>query len=175
MEEDEVRILQTLDAALREEAVRARIRDIIVRVSAELARREGELMAYESIPLELYRTELPAEVRSSWVFILRRNSTTGAERHPNSRQRMMSYEGSGDFQTREGAEWDSHFLRSDDDAPLDERWVSIPPGVWHQGVVPERDWVVVSFQTAPAHELIEERPDPADANEVRRRTYLDGP
>ena len=49
-------------------------------------------------------------VQSSWMFVLRRGVTTGAERHPNSRQRMVSWEGSGDFQVHDGPGWRSHLL-----------------------------------------------------------------
>ena len=63
-------------------------------------------------------------------------------------------------------------LASGDDA-LEGRWASVPPGIWHQAVVPDRDWVVVSFHTVPAAELVEERPDLGDADRTHRRTYLD--
>jgi hypothetical protein len=47
----------------------------------------------------------------------------------------------------------------------------VPPNVWHQAVVPAEDWVVVSFHTVPAEELIEERPD---ATDLSQRRYLAG-
>ena len=51
--------------------------------------------------------------------------------------------------------------------------MSIPPNVWHQAVVIEdKDWVVVSFHTVPADELIEERPDTADSGRTHQRRYL---
>jgi hypothetical protein len=110
--------------------------------------------------------------------VLRRGVTTGAERHPNSRQRMFSLSGGGDFQVHDGTRWTSHFLVTDRRAPLEERWVSIPPNTWHQGVVGEKDWLVVSFQTAAPGELIEERPDPDDPDpfrpsRTRRRRYAE--
>ena len=57
---------------------------------------------------------------------------------------------------------------------MERRWLSIPVNVWHQAVVLNTDWVVVSFHTVPAEELIEERPDPFDAVLKRRRRYLQG-
>jgi hypothetical protein len=104
--------------------------------------------------------------------------TTGAERHPNSRQRMVSWSGGGDFQVHDGARWQSHRLVSDPAAPLERRWVSIPPDTWHQGVVADADWLVVSFHTVAAAELIEERPDPGDPDpfhprRTRRRRYAE--
>jgi len=84
-------------------------------------------------------------IRSSWVFVLRARSASGAERHPNSYQRVMSYHGYGDFQVWSDGAWRSNQLVSSPKAPLQSRWASIPPLVWHQGVVPEKNWVVVSF------------------------------
>ena len=144
---------------------------MVSRAEQRLRVRPEDVLVWEPIPLDFYTSPLPEAIRSSWVFVLRANTTTGAERHPNSHQRMMSYRGSGDFQTRLESDWCSHILKSDPTLPIEERWISIPPHVWHQGVVPGEDWVVVSFQTAAEHELIEERPDPDDANAFRRRKY----
>ena len=112
-------------------------------------------------------------IRSSWVFVLRAQANTGAERHPNSHQRMMSYRGSGDFQLWTGGRWRSNPLVSDSEAPIESRWVSIPPNIWHQGVVPTENWVVLSFHTVPEGELIEERPDTTDTELTHQRRYLD--
>ena len=61
----------------------------------------------------------------------------------------------------------------DTDAPLERRWISSPRSVWHQVVVPEGpDWVVVSFHTVPAEELIEERPDFDDPGGTKQMRYL---
>ena len=172
-------ILQALDAAASAPAAAASLKQIGERVLATLVRGPKEIEAWETVPLELYGAErLPGEVRSSWVFVLRRGVTTGAERHPNSRQRMFSMSGGGDFQVHDGNQWQSHFLATDHRAPLEERWVSIPPNTWHQGVVGEQDWLVVSFQTAAPEELIEERPDPSDPDpfrpsRTRRRKYAE--
>ena len=169
---DELRILEALDAAVRSEAMAAPIDDIVSWVEQELQRRTDDVLAWKPIPLELYGSPLPATIRSSWVFILRANMNTGAERHPNSHQRMISYRGAGDFQTRTEGPWCSHYLRSDPAAPLEQRWISIPPNVWHQGVVPGANWVVVSFHTVRDDELIEERPDAELNNASRRRKYV---
>jgi hypothetical protein len=133
-------------------------------------------MAWEPIPLSVFEDPLPGEVKSAWVFVLRAGADTGAERHPNSHQRMMSWEGRGDMrikkrESKEGEiQWDSNVLVSDPDAPLEQRWISIPPNVWHRPVVPKGDdWVVVSFHTVPAEELIEERPDRGEG--PRRMRY----
>ena len=165
--------LDALDVASRSEDVRAQIRPIVERVRAELARKAEALMTWEPIPLSGFGRALPPGIRSAWVFILRAGADTGAERHPNSHQRMMSFEGSGDLQTGEPGRWQSNILISDPAAALEQRWISIPPNVWHRPVVGrDKDWVVVSFHTVPAEELIEERPDTSSKAGTKQMKYL---
>jgi hypothetical protein len=172
MSPQERAVLEWLDAILRPEDVRAQIRPIVRRVAQRLAQDRTAAMAWEPIPLAVYGASLPPLIRSSWVFILRAGATTGAERHPNSHQRVMAFQGAGDFQTGGEGHWQSHPLVSEASADLEQRWLSIPPNVWHQVVVPDTDWVVVSFHPVPAEELIEERPDAADARLTHQRRYL---
>src|SRR5215510_10970185 len=173
MTKEERSRLEVLDRALRSESVRERIRSIVVRVREQLARRQDALMTWEPFPLEVLATTLPPEIRSAWVFVLRAGADTGAERHPNSHQRMMSFEGGGDFQTGEPGKWKSNVLVSDSEAPLERRWISIPPNVWHRPVIDVAgDWAVVSFHTVPAEELIEERPDASREAGTRQKKYL---
>jgi hypothetical protein len=106
-------ILVGLDQILRSEKVLTLIRPVVERVRAKLSRETSTLMAWEPIPLTIYGGALPDAIKSSWVFVLRAGANTGAERHPNSHQRMMSFQGSGDMQVQAG--------RS---APNDEAWQS---------------------------------------------------
>ena len=119
MTKEERSRLEALDTALRSDSVREHIRSVVVRVREQLARRKDALMSWEPFPLDILATTLPPEIRSAWVFVLRAGADTGAERHPNSHQRMMSFEGSGDLQTGEPGKWQSNVLVSDPDAPLE--------------------------------------------------------
>ena len=169
MTAEERSLLQQLDRILRSEKIRAEILPVVERVRSELTRNQDMLMAWEPIPLSLFSGGLPVLIRSSWVFILRAGANTGAERHPNSHQRMMSFEGTGDLQSEAESAgsgshvsanivWQSNILVSNPGAALERRWISIPKNVWHQPVIPKgANWVVVSFHTVPAEELIEER------------------
>ena len=180
-------ILSRLDEILRSDEVRTLIRPVVARVQSKLSQATDALMAWEPIPLTIYRGAFPEAIKSSWVFILRAGVNTGAERHPNSHQRMMSFEGSGDMQTEKKRQkgerrkkkgeneidWESNRLTSDSDAPLEKRWISIPHNVWHRPVIPkEADWVVVSFHTVPADELIEERPANSQEERPKQMRYL---
>lgn len=173
MTAEERSLLEVLDTIVRPEEVRAQIYSIVERVRTELARNKTAQMTWEPIPLTIYGGTLPSGIRSSWVFVLRGGATTGAERHPNSHQRMMSFQGSGDMQTGEPAQWQSNALVSDPEAPLERRWISIPPNVWHRPVVgANADWTVVSFHTVAPEELIEERPDSGSKDGTKQMKYL---
>jgi hypothetical protein len=177
MNPQERSILESLDVLLRSRETRAAITPVVDRVERKLDQDPAAVMAWEPLPLSIYGQSLPPFIRSSWVFILRAHTTTGAERHPNSQQRMMSFRDEGDMQTGDmqtggPRSWLSNPLISDPSADLEKRWISIPTNVWHQCVVPAENWVVVSFHTVPAEELIEERPDAANAGHARRKTYV---
>jgi hypothetical protein len=166
--------LESIDVALRSDTVREQIRPIIERVRAELARKNEALMTWEPIPLTVFGGALPREIRSAWVFVLRAGADTGAERHPNSHQRMMTFEGNGNMRTEEAGQWQSNILVSNPEASLEQRWISIPQNVWHRPVVgAEADWTVVSFHTVPAEELIEEKQDESSQDGTKQMKYLE--
>lgn len=166
-------LLKMLDDSLWQDEIRSQIYPVVERVREELSRNEAALMTWEPIPLSIYSGALPSPIRSSWVFVIRGGATTGAERHPNSHQRMMSFQGSGDLQTEGEGRWTSNLLVSEENVDLERRWISIPQNVWHQVVVPSReDWVVVSFHTVPAEDLIEERPDVVDKKRTKQMWYF---
>jgi hypothetical protein len=174
MRPEERTCLESIDTILRSDAVRQQIRPVVERVRAELGRRKEALMTWEPLPLTVFGRALPREIRSAWVFVLRAGADTGAERHPNSHQRMMSFEGRGDMKTGEPGQWQSNVLIGNHEAPLEQRWISIPQNVWHRPVVgADADWVVVSFHTVPAAELIEEKPDDSSKDGMKQMKYLD--
>jgi hypothetical protein len=173
MTPEEHTCLESIDAVLRSEGVHSQICPIVERVRAELCRKKEAVMTWESIPLTVFAGALPREIRSAWVFVLRAGVDTGAERHPNSHQRMMSLKGSGDMRTGEPGQWQSNLLISNPETPLEQRWISIPQNVWHRPVVgKDADWTVVSFHTVVAEELIEERPDDSSKHGTKQMKYL---
>ena len=170
MTKEERLILEMLDKIVKSDEVRSNILPIVKRVGEDLARKPDALMTWEPVALETFGDNLPRAIQSGWVFVLRAGADTGAERHPNSHQRMVTFAGTGDMkidakgtpndvETESEIAWRSHILVSDSDAPLERRWISIGKNIWHRPVIPAgADWVVVSFHTVPATELIEERP-----------------
>jgi len=156
-------LVRTLDEIVRTEAQRAGVMEILDRVGRQL-RDTGALMAWDTLPCDIFGAGLPASIRSCWIFVIRPGAATSAERHPNSHQRSLSLAGSGTFEVRDGADWRAHALSSAaEHAPLEQRWVSIPPSTWHRLVVGGNPWGMLSFHTVPAAELIEEKPVDAEA------------
>ena len=172
---EERETLAILDSFLKKKSVVEKIDPIAARVQQKLVDDSESLLTFEPVPLEVYGEGLPTEIQSSWVFVLRANVTTGAERHPNSIQRVMSYRGVADLQMWDDNIWRSHILVPDLDADIEKRWATVPINVWHKPVVQNANWIVVSFHTVPAEELIEERPESADMKQTRQRRYLDQP
>lgn len=172
---DEKAILEVLDALVCHRDVRHELEVIGSRLEEKLEADQSALLVWEPVDLSMYRGPIPSEIRSSWVFVLRANTVSGAERHPNSIQRVMSFRGSADLQTQQteqpGETWASNHLVSRPTAALEDRWLSIPTGVWHQGVMTQDNWVVVSFHTVLAQDLIEERPV-SKTGETVQRTYI---
>ena len=183
MTADERSRLEALDAVVRSNEVHEKIEPVVDRVCAALAQQPEAVMTWEPILLETFGQGLPSEIRSGWVFVLRAGADTGAERHPNSHQRMMTLHGTGDMRVRAlhsesstgpaSSPWRSNVLVSEPSAPLEQRWISIPPNVWHRPVVgKDADWAVVSFHTVPAEELIEEKLDEVGGG-MKQKKYVE--
>jgi hypothetical protein len=136
----------------------------------QLARDDKRNMKFASIPLDIFETKVPVEIRSSWIFVLRDGAEFSAERHPNSIQRMFSFDGSGVTQTWVDGAWRSHPLTSE----KQEVGVSIPVMVWHRSRATSGDWSIVSFHTASADDLIEELGDPQHGRIVSHLKYSEG-
>jgi hypothetical protein len=146
------------------------IASVIARVEQRMTAVPNSIEEWEPLPIDLF-ADLPSAIRSAWVFILAANHESGFERHPNSHQRVISYRGSGDFQVGYPDTTSNH-LSSDRTLGIERRWVSIPVNEWHQAIVPTQNWVVVSFHTVLAAELIEERPTNQGFRATRQRTYI---
>ena len=97
----------------------------------------GISLAWEPIPLDFYTVPLPETIRRVGCSFCVPTRLMGPSA-PQQPPAHDAYRGSGDFQTRSEGDWCSHLLTSDPTAPIAERWIWIPPHVWHQGVVPER-------------------------------------
>jgi hypothetical protein len=122
---------------------------------------------FRSIPLAVYGA-LPPAIRSSWLFALRGGLAHPPERHPNSIQRMFALTAPGRFDWWDGGQWVTAALVPGDDG------LSIPADTWHRMPAQDEDWVVASFHTAAADELVEIVGEPASGAIESTRAYLAG-
>src|SRR5262245_13977173 len=142
-------LLRVLDEAVSRSPAEAVLNRLAEDVERRLEQDASLRIAWEVVPLGTYGP-LPGVIRSSWVFVLRAGCSTGAERHPNSVQRVMALRHHGDFRTWSNGHWQSHHLRAGSQFPLEARWLSITRNVWHRPVMSDRNWVLVSFHPGAA-------------------------
>jgi hypothetical protein len=167
MTQDEANILKALDQSIRREEVTNSLQPFLLEARKKFMLAPEVFFTWAVVPLSIFG-DLPQEIQSSWIFVIRAGLPVEPHRHPNSHQRTMSLSGDGDLQIQDSGEWHAHPISSNLKAPLERRWVSVPPNVWHQAVVKE-DWLVLSFHTVAAADVIEE--DYSDSHS--RRKYTD--
>ena len=166
---DESTFMQRLADMLADATVQRELGQIAEDLLAELKSDPAKPKStFRSIPLALYGSALPPEIRSSWVFALRGGIAHPPERHPNSIQRMFALNRPGEFDWWDGGRWITQQLQPGGDG------LSIPVDTWHRMPAQERDWAVVSFHTAADEELVEIVGDPASGAIGSTRTYLTG-
>src|SRR5262249_31767147 len=85
--EAESAILRVLDEAVGRPPALSALHRLAEDVEHRLEQDAALRLAWEVVPLGTYGP-LPRAIRSSWVFVLRAGCSTGAERHPNSVQRV---------------------------------------------------------------------------------------
>lgn len=163
---EETGIMRQLANSLCPAAVAERLNTIADQLLAELQDDPGQPKStFRAIPLDLY-DDLPGDIRSAWVFALRKGFAHPPERHPNSIQRMFALRSSGRFEVWDGSRWVTHVLDAGDCG------LSIPLDSWHRSPALDEDWVVASFHTAEAEKLVEIIGDPASGETGASRTYL---
>lgn len=96
---------------------------------------------------------LPQEIRSAWIFVLRKGLWTGAHYHPNSIQHMAVVEGGG--WARVAGKLRSLVPHGTSGYAYEDVWQVIDKEVPHEFLPEGRDMVVISFHTCAADELVE--------------------
>ncbi len=163
---DEDAIMRRLREHLAQPEVRALLDTTAREILAELRDAPaGTKSTFRAIPLELYGGDLPPDIRSAWLFALRKGFAHPPERHPNSIQRMFAWGAPGQFEV-----WDGEWLRHELDPG--GAGLSIAADRWHRAPALDQDWVVASFHTAEADALVEIVGDPASGEVDSKRVYL---
>ncbi len=109
-----------------------------------------------SIPVDAFGAELPGELKSCRLSIMRGGAAYHVERHPNAVQYVYSLEHSGVICVLDGTRWETSPLVSDVSAPLSRRWHVVPANTWHQPIPGAEDWAVLGFHSVSAAALVDD-------------------
>jgi hypothetical protein len=144
--------LQQLNDAVAELISRPAIGGVVDSLKQQL-QHTPEPFVWSTLDLESITTPLPDEIKSGWIFVLKKDVASGCHFHPNSIQHMVMIEGDGT--SKVGAVSGRMRLFDAQGGPLDQTWYVIPENVPHEFFPAGRDLVVVSFHTCDADELEE--------------------
>lgn len=144
--------LQQLNDAVAQLVTRPAIRTVIDTLKEQLPN-TPERFVWSTIDLQSVTTPLPADIRSCWIFVLKKNVPSGCHYHPNSIQHMVMIEGEGNSKVGPISREMKRF--GEQGGSLADSWYVIPEGVPHEFFPKGSDVVVVSFHTCPSDELEE--------------------
>ena len=106
--------------------------------------------------MEVFGANLSDEFRTCRAFGIRAGEKLKIERHTNSHQRMLTLNGDGSVFILRDQGWKLCRQHSGKEAPLEEKWVSIEPDLWHLPVGGPKGWIGLAFHTATQEELIDD-------------------
>lgn len=149
MDANELRKLNDAVGSLLEQET---VLEVMRKLKDENAR-SPEPFVWAVLDLSSIRCELPENIKSCWVFVLKKGVPSGCHYHPNSVQHMVMVEGQGESNVA-GVRKRMVRFGSANHSP-DEIWYVIPEGVPHEFFPEARDMVVISFHTCAAEELEE--------------------
>jgi len=144
--------LQQLNDAVAELVTRPAIRSVVERLKEQL-QHTSEPFVWSTIDLKSLTTSPPDDIKSGWIFVLKKDVPSGCHYHPNSIQHMVMIEGTGT--SKVGAISGRMKLFEAQSGALEENWYVIPEGVPHEFFPDGKDVVVMSFHTCDSDELEE--------------------
>ncbi|HVI71026.1 MAG TPA: cupin domain-containing protein [Pyrinomonadaceae bacterium] len=103
-----------------------------------------EPFVWSVIDLRSIPHELPETIKSGWIFVLKKDVSSGCHYHPNSIQHMIAIKGQG--MSKVGGEHKRLLANT---------WVVIEKNVPHEFFPEDENMVVVSFHTCEANALEE--------------------
>lgn len=145
-------LLRLLNDVVAEVVASASIQRVIHDLKAEL-QHTAEPFVWSTIDLQSLASPLPNDIRSGWIFVLKKDVSSGCHYHPNSVQHMVMIEGEGTSKVGTISGEMKQF--NEQGGALEETWYVIPKGVPHEFFPRGRDVVVVSFHTCESDQLEE--------------------
>ncbi len=142
-------IIKTL---LKDISVKETIQNLKMKI-----REPGEPYIWSLINIDSFQQNLPSNIKSIWIFVLKINTPSIAHYHPNSIQHTVMVEGKGKVKIADHYEdlklfGSSHLSKED-------IWYVIDENTYHEFFPQEKDMVLISFHTCLPEELIEIRCD----------------
>jgi hypothetical protein len=112
-----------------------------------------EPFVWSVIDVNSIDADLPDNIKSCWIFVLKQDVPSGCHFHPNSIQHMIAVKGHGT--SKVGGTHKRIIPIGSSNASLSETWFVIGENVPHEFFPEDEDMVVVSFHTCVADELEE--------------------
>lgn len=144
--------LRLLNDAVAEVVARPETHGVIDELKTQL-QNTSEPFVWSTVDLQSLTSPLPDDIRSGWIFLLKKDVSSGCHYHPNSVQHMVMIEGEGASKVGNVSGEMKRF--GEQSGALEETWYVIPEGVPHEFFPRGRDVVVVSFHTCDSEELEE--------------------
>jgi hypothetical protein len=127
--------------------------DALIGALREELKQTPEPFVWVTLDLKTMPAHLPDNIKSCWIFVLKKDTPSGCHYHPNSIQHMAMIEGEGTAKIG--------FLTSElkrlnaANGSLPDVWCVIDEGVPHEFFPRRSDMVVISFHTCTVNELEE--------------------
>ena len=118
----------------------------------EAINQSSERFVWSVIDLHSIKSELPDDIKSCWIFVLKKDVPSGCHYHPNSVQHMVMIKGQGMSKVGDRTR---RILKLGLTNVLEDVWCVIDKGVPHEFFPEQEDMTVVSFHTCEADQLEE--------------------
>jgi len=144
--------LEKLSAAVEFLIDQKAVLDTIEQLTREVDRSQ-EAFVWSVIDLGSIPRPLPENIKSGWIFVLKKDVSSGCHYHPNSIQHMTTITGQGT--SKVGGEYKRLVQFGSPDESVADKWVVIDKNVPHEFFPEKENMVVISFHTCEATELEE--------------------
>ena len=126
--------------------------ETISRLKQEIGRKDDPFV-WSVIDQACISAQLPRNIKSTWIFVLKEGVPSGSHYHSNNVQHMVVVEGRG--QSNVGGQSRRMIEFGSPDHSPEDIWFVIEEGEEHEFLPKWGDMVVISFHTCEAHELEE--------------------
>ena len=147
-----VNYLEKLNTAVEFLINQKTVIETIARLNQEIDH-SPEPFVWSVIDLSSIPHQLPETIKSGWIFVLKKDVSSGCHYHPNSIQHMTTIKGQG--MSKVGKEYKRLVQFGSANDSLADKWVVIDKNLPHEFFPEGENMVVVSFHTCEASELEE--------------------